>query len=207
MSYKNVSEEDIKQKYNHVPEKMVQGVQMMIEGLKEAYPHWNPDEEHLKQTPYRIANMYLELCRGLKEDPKRHLILAFEDTKYNGIVTQKDIPFTSLCAHHFAVFRGVAHVAYIANKKIVGLSKINRVVEEVAAQPQVQEHLTATIAQIIEEVLKPKGVMVVCEAAHDCIETRGVKSKGGLTLTSTVTGVFASNKDDCKGEFFKLLGR
>lgn len=187
------------------PEKAVKGVKLLLEGLAEAYPDWQVQAEHIKQTPQRVARMFIELCWGLGVDPAIHLKTAFEESEYGGIVLIKDIQFTSLCLHHFAIFRGVAHVGYIPEGKIVGLSKINRVVEIVAARPQVQEQLTFQVANVIEQNLRPKGVAVVVEGTHDCIEVRGVRSKGSTTKTSIMRGVFLSNHLNCREEFMKLI--
>ena len=159
----------------------------------------------MEQTPSRVARMFLEICWGLGVDPAKHLGTTFEESDYSGIVLISGIQFTSLCMHHFAIFRGVAHVGYIPEKRIVGLSKINRIVEVLAARPQVQEQLTFQIANLLHEVLQPKGVAVVLEGSHDCIEVRGVRSKGSITKTSEMRGIFLDNKRNCKDEFMALL--
>lgn len=184
--------------------KSVAGIRLLLEGLKETFPDLDFDN-HFTQTPYRVARMFTELCWGCAVDPQIHLKTAFEESNYNGIVLVKDISFTSLCAHHFAIFRGIAHVGYIPDGRIVGLSKINRVVEILAARPQVQERLTYQIAQTIEENLKPKGVAVILQGTHDCIEVRGVRSKGSITKTSDMRGIILSNEKNCKDEFMSLL--
>jgi GTP cyclohydrolase I len=154
----------------------------------------NPDREGLKDTPKRIANMYEEIFAGLNEDPGKHLEIYFQDEKHEELVLVKDIPFYSMCEHHFAPFFGKAHVGYLPkNGKLTGLSKLARVVETVARRPQLQERLTATIAETIVEKLDPHGVIVVVEAEHMCMTMRGIKKSGSKTVTSAVRGLF--NKD------------
>jgi len=188
-----------------VPDKMVKGVGLVLEGLQEAYPDFKPQVNHMEQTPSRVARMFLEICWGLGVDPAKHLGTTFEESNYGGIVLISGIQFTSLCMHHFAIFRGVAHVGYIPDKRIVGLSKINRIVEILAARPQVQEQLTFQIADLLHDVLAPKGTAVILEGSHDCIEVRGVRSKGSVTKTSEMRGIFLDNKRNCKDEFMSLL--
>lgn len=154
----------------------------------------NPDREGLKDTPKRIAKMYEEIFAGLNEDPGKHLEIYFQDEKHEELVLVKDIPFYSMCEHHFAPFFGKAHVGYLPkNGKLTGLSKLARVVDTVAKRPQLQERLTATIAETLMEKLEPHGVIVVVEAEHMCMTMRGIKKSGSKTLTSAVRGLF--NKD------------
>jgi len=192
-------------RFYDVPIKMIEGIRMVLDGLQEAYPAFKPQANHMDQTPARVGRMFLEICWGLGVDPAKHLGTTFEETQYGGIVLVSGIQFTSLCMHHFAIFRGIAHVGYIPNRRIVGLSKINRVVEILAARPQVQEQLTFQIADLLHSTLKPKGTMVVLEGSHDCIEVRGVRSKGSITKTSEVRGIFHDNKFNCKDEFMALI--
>ncbi len=193
--------------YYYTPPTIVSGVQLILAGLKQIYPSLNSDLEsdHMAQTPTRVARMFVELCWGLAQDPKVHLNTAFEESNYGGIVLVKNIHFVSLCMHHMVPFKGVAHVGYIPDGKIGGLSKINRVVEIIAARPQVQERLTRDVVYAIQDTLKPKGVMGVFQARHDCIEIRGVKSKGSSTVTSELTGIFIENSKNCKEEFLNLI--
>lgn len=193
-------------KFYIIPPVMVEGVKKMLLGLKEIYPDLDLDGGHLKQTPTRVARMFIELCSGLGQNPEEHIRTAFEESDYKGIVLTTNIQFTSLCMHHMAVFRGKAHVGYIPDGKIVGLSKLNRVVEILAARPQVQEQLTYQIAHIIHDNLKPKGTAVIIQAGHDCISVRGVKSKGSITKTSEMLGIFLDNKNNCKDELMQLIG-
>lgn len=151
----------------------------------------NPDREGLKDTPKRIAKMYEEIFAGLHEDPADHLKIFFQDEKYEELVLIKDIPFYSMCEHHLVPFFGKAHVAYLPkNGKLTGLSKLARVVETAAKRPQLQERLTATVADAIVNKLEPYGVIVVIEAEHMCMTMRGVKKPGSKTITSAIRGVF-----------------
>lgn len=152
------------------------------------------DREGLRDTPRRIAKMYEEIFAGLTEDPRKHLEIYFQDETHEELVLVKDIPFYSMCEHHFAPFFGKAHVGYLPkNGKLTGLSKLARVVDTVAKRPQLQERLTATIAETLVEKLDPHGVIVVVEAEHMCMTMRGVKKSGSKTVTSAVRGLF--NKD------------
>jgi len=198
-------ETNLLHKFYCIPPLMVDGVKKVLEGLRSIYPDLNLESQHMKQTPARVARMFVELCSGLGQDPKRHLETAFVESNYGGIVLVKNIQFVSLCMHHLVPFRGVAHVGYIPEGKIVGLSKINRVVEILAARPQVQERLTRDVVHVIQNTLEPKGVMGVFQARHDCIEIRGVKSKGSSTMTSELTGIFIENSKNCKDEFLGLI--
>ncbi len=154
----------------------------------------DPDREGLIDTPKRIAKMYEEIFAGLTEDPGKHLEIHFQDENHEELVLVKDIPFYSMCEHHFAPFFGKAHVGYLPkNGKLTGLSKLARVVDTVAKRPQLQERLTATIAETLMEKLEPHGVIVVVEAEHMCMTMRGVKKSGSKTVTSAVRGLF--NRD------------
>lgn len=149
----------------------------------------NPDREGLVDTPKRIAKMYEEIFQGLTQDPGEHLEVFFQEEQHSELVLVKDIPFYSMCEHHFAPFFGKAHVGYIPrNGKLTGLSKLARVVETVARRPQLQERLTSTIADTLVEKLDPYGVIVVVEGEHMCMTMRGVKKAGSKTITSAVRG-------------------
>lgn len=188
-----------------LPEQMITGLKLFLQGLQKAYPTLVLDNEHFAKTPYRVARMFIELCQGLNDDPVKSLGTQFNEPDYKGIVVVNNISFNSLCAHHLAVFRGKAHVGYLPNDKVVGLSKINRLVEVCALRPTVQEQLTQLIADTLEQGLTPHGVCVVLEANHDCVAVRGVRSKGSVTKTSVVTGRFLSNINQCRDEFFRLI--
>jgi len=154
----------------------------------------DPDRDGLLRTPARIAEMYEEIFAGLHDDPARHLAVTFE-ADHDEMVMVRDIPFTSLCEHHFVPFTGRAHVAYIPGRdgRITGLSKLARLVEGFARRPQVQERITTQVADALESELDPRGVFVVPEAAHPCMSMRGVKKPGSLTVTSAVRGLFKTN--------------
>ncbi|SHJ17714.1 GTP cyclohydrolase I [Geosporobacter subterraneus DSM 17957] len=171
--------------------KIERAVRDILEAIGE-----DPDREGLRDTPKRIARMYGEIFAGLKADPKDHLEIYFEEEKHEELVLVKDIPFYSVCEHHLVPFYGKAHIGYIPKGgKLTGLSKLARVLETVSKRPQLQERLTATIADTIMEKLNPYGVIVVVEAEHMCMTMRGVKKPGSKTLTSAVRGIF---QDDAK---------
>jgi len=154
----------------------------------------DPDRDGLLRTPARIAEMYEEIFAGLHDDPARHLAVTFE-ADHDEMVMVRDIPFTSLCEHHFVPFTGRAHVAYIPGRdgRITGLSKLARLVEGFARRPQVQERITTQVADALQAELDPRGVFVVVEAEHLCMSMRGVKKPGSLTVTSAVRGLFKTN--------------
>ncbi|MFM8580397.1 MAG: GTP cyclohydrolase I FolE [Planctomycetaceae bacterium] len=153
----------------------------------------NPDREGLRETPSRVARMYAELFSGLHTQPARHLERVFSET-YDELVLVRDITFNSMCEHHLLPFHGVAHVGYLPDGKVAGLSKLARVVEEISHRPQVQERMTHQIADLLERELAAKGVMVVLEATHTCMTIRGVRKPGSLTVTSAVRGRFKTNQ-------------
>ncbi len=160
-------------------------VKMILEGIGE-----DPEREGLRDTPQRVANMYMEFFQGLNEDPAEYMKVTFSED-HDEMVLLKDIPLYSMCEHHLLPFIGKAHVAYIPqNGKIVGLSKLARVLETLSRRPQVQERLTSQIAQVIKKTIDPRGVLVVIEAEHMCMSLRGVKKPGVMTITSAVRGIF-----------------
>ena len=152
----------------------------------------DPNREGLLETPARVARMYAEMFSGLHRDPRIHLQKVFTE-KYDEVVLIKDITFCSMCEHHLLPFSGRAHVGYLPDGKVVGLSKLARVVEEVARRPQVQERMTEHIAELIEQELDARGVAVVLEASHSCMTIRGIRKPGSLCLTSAMRGVFRDN--------------
>jgi GTP cyclohydrolase I len=162
-------------------------------------------DPNLVETPDRVAKMYLEMFHGLAEGAEPKITVFPNDERYAAMVIEKDIPFYSLCSHHFVPFYGHAHLAYIPNDKIVGLSKMPRIVEFYARRPQLQERLTEQIAGCLEDQLAPQGVMVVIEARHLCVEMRGVKKPGALTVTSAIRGIFYNRP--VREEFLDLLNR
>ena len=152
----------------------------------------NPDREGLLETPERVARMYAEMFAGLKVDPRVHTQKFFTE-QYDEVVLVRDITFCSMCEHHLLPFIGKAHVAYIPDGKVVGLSKIARVVEVISRRPQVQERMTEEIADLLGEELGAKGVAVVIEASHSCMTIRGIKKPGSSMVTSAMKGLFRSN--------------
>ncbi len=163
----------------------------------------DPDREGLLETPRRVAKMYAEMFAGLRQDPARHLKVTFPET-YDELVLVKDIPFTSMCEHHLLPFTGTAHVGYIPRGRVTGLSKLARVVEEVARRPQVQERMTQTIAELIDGELDTAGVAVVVQAEHSCMSIRGVKKHGSSTVTSALRGVFKTSQSS-RAEVLSLM--
>lgn len=151
------------------------------------------DRDGLQDTPARVARMYAEVFGGLHLKPGRHLHRVFEE-QYDEMVLVRDIPFHSMCEHHLLPFIGTAHVGYIPRGRVTGLSKLARVVDEVARRPQVQERMTHTVADLIESELNAKGVIVVLEAEHTCMTIRGVRKPGALTVTSAVRGLLKKNQ-------------
>jgi len=152
----------------------------------------DPQREGLKGTPGRVARMYEELFGGLHDDPARHLEVGFTEA-YDEMVVLRDIEFHSMCEHHLLPFMGRAHVAYLPRRKVVGLSKIARVVEACARRPQLQERMTVQIAKLLMEKLEAKGVGVIVEAAHTCMTIRGIRKPGAIMVTSAMLGTFRSN--------------
>jgi GTP cyclohydrolase I len=152
------------------------------------------ERDGLHDTPDRVARMWAEVASGLHEDPRQHLRVTFE-ADHDEMVMVRDIPLYSMCEHHLVPFMGTAHVAYIPNDdgRVIGLSKIARLVDGYARRPQVQERLTSQVADALAESLEPKGVMVVVEAEHLCMSMRGVRKAGASTVTSAVRGLFRSS--------------
>jgi GTP cyclohydrolase I len=163
----------------------------------------NPDREGLRETPERVARMYAELFAGLRQDPREVLQKTFTQ-KYDEMVLVKDIGFASLCEHHLLPFVGKAHIAYLPNGKIVGLSKLARAVEMLARRPQVQERMTEELAHLIMQELEPRGVGVVVEASHTCMTIRGVRNPGSICTTSAMRGAFQANQST-RAELMALL--
>ncbi|GGA29737.1 GTP cyclohydrolase I FolE [Paenibacillus physcomitrellae] len=165
----------------------------------------NPDREGLLDTPKRVAKMYREVFAGVGVDPDTALTTTFEED-YEGTIIVKDITYHTFCEHHLIPFYGKAHIGYIPNGRIVGLSKFARLVELVSARPQVQERMTSQIAASILNVLKPKGVIVSVEGTHLCMCARGIKKPGTITVTTVKKGLFAENDALC-AEFERSLTR
>jgi GTP cyclohydrolase I len=163
----------------------------------------NPSREGLRDTPDRVARMYAELFEGLSIDPKTYLEVGFE-VGHDEMVILKDIPFYSICEHHFMPFHGTAAVGYIPDGRVVGLSKLARMVDAYARRPQIQEHLTGQVADALMESLQPDGVAVVIEAEHLCMTQRGIKKPGSRMVTSATRGIFRSN-EVTRSEFLALV--
>ena len=181
-------------------DKVREGITLLLEGIGE-----DPLREGLIDTPDRVARMYEELCQGMEEDPGEHLSKAFH-AENNEMILEKDITFYSICEHHLMPFYGKAHIAYIPDGKVVGISKLARTVEVYARRLQIQEKLTAEIADAIMEYVKPKEVMVQLSAEHMCMTMRGVKKPGSQTVTLVSRGVFKDNKE-LQDTFFHLLAQ
>lgn len=178
--------------------KVEEAVKLMLEAIGE-----DGSREGLLETPNRIARMYSEIFSGLDEDAAEHLSKRFH-VENNEMVLEKDIVFYSMCEHHFMPFYGKAHVAYIPNGEVVGLSKLARTVEVFAKRPQIQEQMTAQIADAIMEHLHPQGVMVMLEAEHMCMTMRGIKKPGSKTVTVVTRGDFAQ-QEALQNQFFHML--
>lgn len=168
--------------------KIEQAVRLFLEGIGEDY-----NREGLKDTPSRISSMCKEIFGGIDKDASEHLNVTFI-SEGNEMVLEKDITFYSVCEHHLVPFFGKAHIAYIPDGKVVGLSKLARTVETYAKRPQIQENLTSQIAEDIMEYLQPKGVMVMMEAEHLCMSMRGVNKPGAKTITYVCRGEFEQNQ-------------
>lgn len=167
--------------------KVKEAIRLLLEGIGE-----DPEREGLKDTPDRIARMCTEIYGGLDEAADQHLLKQFQ-VENNEMVLEKDITFYSMCEHHLMPFYGKAHVAYIPDGKVTGLSKLARTVDVYARRPQIQERLTVQIADALERVLQPKGVMVMLEAEHTCMTMRGIKKPGSKTMTVITRGEFKNN--------------
>lgn len=183
-----------------------EGIKIMggIIELLEAIEGENAYREGLVETPARVAKAYMKFFSGYAMDPHKILGKVFEDDPHQEIVIVRSIQFYSHCEHHMVPFFGKAHVAYIPNGRIVGISKLARLVECFARRLQVQERLTSQVADTIEEVLKPLGVMVVIEAEHMCMTSRGIEKPGTTTITSAVRGVFR-DKPEARAEALMLI--
>jgi len=195
---KSVSQED---RDSNIPKDVLQAVKTLIEWAGE-----DPLREGLKDTPGRVARAYKEYFRGYQEDPLQHLSRTFSEVGgYDEVILLKDIPFISHCEHHLAPIIGKAHVAYVPSKRVVGISKLARVVHGFARRMQVQERLTAEIANAIQEVLEPVGIAVVIEATHGCMTCRGVETPDVKMTTSRMTGLFRED-EKARREVLALMG-
>lgn len=178
--------------------KVEQAIQLLLEGIGE-----DTEREGLIETPARIARMYEEICGGMEENAEEHLKKTFT-VKNSEMVVEKDITFYSMCEHHILPFYGKVHIAYIPEGKVVGLSKLARTVEVYARRLQLQEQMTAQIADALMEHLKPQGVMVMVEAEHMCMTMRGVKKPGSKTVSVVTRGTFAE-EERLQNMFFQMV--
>lgn len=165
----------------------------------------DPEREGLLRTPERVAAAYAELFAGLRDDPRRHLAVTF-DEQHRELVVLRDIPFASVCEHHLLPFTGHVHIGYVPQGRVVGLSKLARLVEAYARRPQVQERLTSEIADILMEELQPDGCGVVIEATHTCMTIRGIQKPGSTMITSAIRGGF-QRRAETRAEFFAIVRR
>ncbi len=179
--------------------KIERAVRDILEAIGE-----DPDREGLIETPRRVANMYEEIFSGISDDPKRH-IKVFSEKDNDEIVVVRDIPLYSMCEHHLLPFVGKAHIAYIpSDGKVIGLSKLARIVDLFAKRPQLQERLTSQIADFLDEELRPIGIAVIVEAQHLCMTMRGAKAAGSMTQTSALRGI-AKKDARTRAEIMSLL--
>ena len=178
--------------------KIRQAVRLLLEGIGE-----NPDREGLRETPDRIARMCYEVFGGLNADASEHLSKTFSVDR-NEMVVEKDITFHSVCEHHLLPFFGKAHITYVPNGRVVGISKLARTVEVFARRPQIQEQLTSQICDAIMDTLHPQGVMVMLEAEHMCMTMRGVRKPGTQTVTTACRGCFEENTA-LQNRFFQMV--
>ena len=179
-------------------EKIKEAVKLLLEGIGE-----DCDREGLKETPDRVARMYEELFEGMEETAEEHLSRTFT-AENNEMILEKDITFYSTCEHHLMPFYGKVHIAYVPDGKVVGISKLARTVEVFSRRLQIQEKLTAQIADAIMESLNPKGVMVMVQAEHMCMSMRGIKKPGSQTVTVVSRGLFVKD-ENLKNTFLKLV--
>lgn len=180
--------------------KIEEGVRLILEGIGE-----NTERPGIKETPARIAKMCEEIFRGLLP-PDEDLLKCIEGETHDEMVLIKNIPFYSICEHHLLPFFGNAHIAYIPDGKIVGLSEFPKALDYLAKKPQVQERLTSQLANLLMEKLKPKGCMIVIEAEHLCMSMRGIKKPGTKTVTSAVRGIFRKSQAT-RQEALELINR
>ncbi len=179
-------------------ERIQRAVRELIEAIGE-----DPEREGLRDTPRRIADMYAEIFSGVGADPLRALDVTFQEN-HEEMVILRDIPFYSVCEHHFLPFHGVAHVGYIPKGRVLGISKIARLVEVLARRPQLQERLTGQIADALMQGIQPAGVAVVIEAEHLCMTMRGIKKPGTIVVTSATRGIFRT-RAVTRNEFMALI--
>ncbi len=178
--------------------KIMDGVRLILEGIGE-----DPSRPGLRKTPERVARMYEEIFEGLNRSIE-DILQPIEGESHDEMILLKNIPFYSICEHHLLPFAGVAHIAYIPDGRIVGLSELARALEFFAKRPQVQERLTSQLADLIMDKLRPKGAMVIIDAEHLCMSMRGIKKPGSKTVTSAVRGIFRT-KQTTREEMLELI--
>lgn len=188
---------------------MAQGYKQVLDGLKIAFPNIDLNDPNFTDSPNRMARALIELSSGLGVSNKEVFSTTFPAEEYNEVIILKDIQFVSMCSHHFFPFTGSAHVGYLpdttgTDSKVVGLSKLARIVDAHAQRPQLQERLSLDIMKAIQEELNPAGVMVVVEAQHGCLNCRGAKKSGATMITSSLSGKFESS-DKLRKEFLSLI--
>ncbi len=173
-----------------------------VRGILEALD-LDPEDPNLQETDIRVAKMYAEMFHGLKEGNEPRVTTFPNEDGYSGMIAEFKIPFYSMCSHHLVPFYGHAHIAYVPTRHLVGLSKLPRILEFYAKRPQLQERLTEQVVTYLEKKLEPQGAMVVIEARHLCVEMRGVKKPGAMTVTSAIRGIFEERP--IREEFLDLL--
>jgi GTP cyclohydrolase I len=197
---------------NQARQKMAEGFEVVLQGLKLAFPHLDMGDKNLVGTPNRMARALLEVCSGLGTDEKEIFSTTFPAEKYDDVIILKDIDYNSLCSHHFFPFTGKAHVGYLPDtskgedSRVVGLSKLAHIVDCHAQRPQLQERMCHNIMTSIKEELRPAGVMVVIEGSHGCLTCRSAKKSGASMITSSLHGKFREDKK-LRMEFLSLIGK
>lgn len=197
---------------NQARQKMAEGFEVVLQGLKLAFPHLDMGDKNLVGTPNRMARALLEVCSGLGTDEKEIFSTTFPAEKYDDVIILKDIDYNSLCSHHFFPFTGKAHVGYLPDtskgedSRVVGLSKLAHIVDCHAQRPQLQERMCHNIMTSIKDELRPAGVMVVIEGSHGCLTCRSAKKAGASMITSSLYGKFREDKK-LRMEFLSLIGK
>jgi GTP cyclohydrolase I len=197
---------------NSAREDMAKGYELVLQGLKKAFPQLDLDDKNLQGTPNRMARALLEVCSGLGTNEKEIFSTTFPAEKYDDVIILKNIDYTSLCSHHFFPFTGKAHVGYLPDttkgdqSRVVGLSKLAHIVDCHAQRPQLQERMCHNIMESIKNELKPAGVMVVIEGSHGCLTCRSAKKAGASMITSALDGKFKDDKK-LRMEFLSLIGK
>jgi GTP cyclohydrolase I len=199
---REVLEEELEPRLVPVGDPRVPAIAAHVRGIMEIL-ELDRSDPNLAATDLRVARLYLEMFHGLQEGAEPQITTFPNTERYQHMIMERDIPFYSMCSHHFVPFYGHAHLAYIPGERILGLSKFVRILEFYAKRPQLQERLTEQVADFLAERLQPKGAMVVIEARHLCVEMRGVKKPGALTVTSALRGIF--HEKPVRQEFLDLL--